>query len=236
MNSIKHNNKQITPSKIICIGRNYVDHIKELNNEMPTEPVIFIKPNSAITDEITLNENDAIHYEGEISFLVQAGKLSAVGFGLDLTKREIQSRLKAKGLPWERAKAFDGSAVFSEFVDFDKVEDLRLELSINNKPVQSGGCDLMLFNPHAILKEISTFMTLEDNDLIMTGTPKGVGVINHGDIFTGRIFAKNTLLVESTWAVGFPLSVQEAAGTWNDFPSAKELRENLGKDAKRENL
>ncbi len=158
MNSIKHNKKQIAPSKVVCIGRNYVDHINELNNETPNEPVIFMKPNSAISDEIIFNENDVIHYEGEISFLVQSGKLAAVGFGLDLTKREIQSQLKAKGLPWERAKAFDGSAVFSEFVDFEKVEDLRLELFMNGNLIQSSGYDLMLFKPDNILQEISTFL------------------------------------------------------------------------------
>ncbi len=201
MKSIKHNKKQIAPSKVVCIGRNYVDHIKELNNETPTELVIFIKPNSAITDNITLNKNDALHYEGEISFVVQSGKLAAVGFGLDLTKREIQSRLKAKGLPWERAKAFDGAAVFSKFVGFDNVEDLRLELFINDKLVQSGGFDLMLYKPEVILKEISTFITLEDNDIIMTGTPKGVGVIKRGDVFMGKVYENDTLLVESSWFV-----------------------------------
>lgn len=201
MNTIKLNQKPIHPSKIVCIGRNYVDHIKELNNETPSEPVIFTKPNSSLSDELKFNETHAIHYEGEISFVLQSGQLSAVGFGLDLTKREIQSRLKAKGLPWERAKAFDGSAVFSEFVDFDKIESLRMELWINGELKQSGGYDLMLYKPMDIIKEVSTFMTLQDGDIIMTGTPKGVGAINYGDEFIGKIFAKDTLLVESMWVV-----------------------------------
>lgn len=201
MNSITINNKQLCPSKIICIGRNYVDHIKELNNDIPNEPVIFMKPNSSVSDELRFNTQDAIHYEGEISFLVQAGKLSAVGFGLDLTKRDIQTQLKTKGLPWERAKAFDGSAVFSEFVDFESINDLRLELFINDRLIQSGGYNLMLYKPDDVYKEISSFMTLEDGDVIMTGTPKGVGKINIGDVFLGKIFSKDKLLVQHSWTV-----------------------------------
>lgn len=201
MKPIILNKKQIHPSKIICIGRNYVDHIKELNNETPTEPVIFMKPNSSISDELSFNVKDDVHYEAEISFVVKSGKLAYVGLGLDLTKRDIQSQLKNKGLPWERAKSFDGSAVFSEFVSFDNIEDLRLELLINNELIQTGGYDLMLFKPKDIFNEISTFMTLEDGDIIMTGTPKGVGKINRGDVFIGKIMANETLLVEHCWTV-----------------------------------
>jgi len=201
MNSITKNNKQLIPSKIICVGRNYVDHIKELNNETPTEPVIFMKPTSSVSDELRFNSKDAIHYEGEMCFMIQTGKLVAVGFGLDLTKREIQNKLKSKGLPWERAKAFDGSAVFSAFVEFECINDLRLELFINNKLIQSGGYDLMLYKPDEVYKEISSFMTLEDGDVIMTGTPKGVGKFNIGDVFLGKIFSKDKLLIEHTWTV-----------------------------------
>lgn len=200
MKSISLTGQPIYPSKIICIGRNYVDHIEELKNEMPTEPVIFIKPNSAISNDLCTHKQDEIHYEGEITFLVQSGKLHAVGFGLDLTKREIQSQLKTKGLPWERAKAFDQSAVFSEFVIFNgKIEDLRMELLINGKLIQQASYDLMLNKPHNLLYEIKTFLSLEDGDLIMTGTPKGVGRVNTGDLFSGKIFAKDKLLVESDW-------------------------------------
>ncbi len=201
MNAIKLNGNDIYPSKIVCIGRNYVEHIEELKNEIPTEPVIFIKPNSAISNQLCCtHQQDEIHYEGEIVFLVEAEKLYAVGFGLDLTKREIQSHLKAKGLPWERAKAFDGSAVFSDFVRFDgKIEDLRMELLINGKLIQQASYDLMLNKPQDLLTEINTFLSLEDGDLIMTGTPKGVGKINANDLFSGRIFQKNDLLIESTW-------------------------------------
>lgn len=201
MNSIILKDKQAVPSKIVCIGRNYVDHIKELNNEIPIQPVIFMKPNSSISNALKFNDFDAIHYEAEISFAVEFGKLVAVGFGLDLTKRELQSQLKAKGLPWERAKAFDGSTVFSEFVRFENVQDLRLELFINGELKQAGGYDLMLCKPDDIFNEINTFMTLVDNDIIMTGTPKGVGKIYLGDVFVGKIYEKDNMLISTTWTV-----------------------------------
>ncbi|MES2825589.1 MAG: fumarylacetoacetate hydrolase family protein [Pseudomonadota bacterium] len=202
MKSIKLDGQDVYPSKIVCIGRNYVDHIEELDNEVPTEPVIFIKPNSSLAQEIYFNENDAIHFEGELSFLIRSGKLCALGFGLDLTKREIQSRLKAKGLPWERSKAFDNSAVFSEFVSFDgSLLDLRMELFINGNLVQQAGYDLMLNKPHKILREVMSFLSLEDDDLIMTGTPRGVGAIQVGDVFIGKIFENQRLLVEGSWVV-----------------------------------
>lgn len=202
MNSIKVNDQKVIPSKIVCIGRNYVDHIKELNNETPSQPVIFMKPNSSISSEILFNDVDEIHYEGEICFTVKDGKIDAVGFGLDLTKREVQSRLKSKGLPWERAKAFDGSAVLSDFVSIDgSVDDLTLELYIDDKLTQKGGVDLMIYKPDEIIKEIQSFCTLEDGDVIMTGTPKGVGKINKESIFKGKILNKEKILLEALWMV-----------------------------------
>jgi len=203
MKSVRLNGKNIIPSKIVCIGRNYVDHIRELGNEMPKEPVIFLKPNSAISSEVSSGADVEIHYEGEIVLLVLAGRLAAVGFGLDLTKRQLQTSLKARGLPWERAKAFDGAAVFSEFVVFDgDLHDLRLELHINGRLVQQGGCDLMMYKPDTILAEVSTFLSLEDGDLIMTGTPAGVGKVKAGDEFTGKVFTAQELLVEASWVAG----------------------------------
>jgi 2-keto-4-pentenoate hydratase/2-oxohepta-3-ene-1,7-dioic acid hydratase in catechol pathway len=202
MKSIKLDGKAIYPSKIVCVGRNYVDHIEELNNEFPREPVIFMKPNSSISSDLYFNRNDVIQFEGEISFLVLSGKLFGVGFGIDLTKREIQSELKNKGLPWERAKSFDKSAVFSEFVSFNgRVMDLRMELYVNSSLVQQAGYDMMLNKPHDILSEVSSFISFEDGDLIMTGTPKGVGTINTGDILSGKIYEKEKLIIEGSWVV-----------------------------------
>jgi len=202
MKAVDLDGKDCFPSKIVCIGRNYVDHITELGNEIPKEPVIFLKPNSAISTEVHSGKSGEIHFEGEMTFLVRSGELAAVGFGLDLTKRDIQSRLKAKGLPWERAKSFDGAAVFSEFVTFNgNIADLKLELHINDHLVQEGGFDLMMNKPELILSEVKTFLSLEDGDLIMTGTPAGVGPLSAGDRFVGKIFEKEKLIVMACWVV-----------------------------------
>jgi 2-keto-4-pentenoate hydratase/2-oxohepta-3-ene-1,7-dioic acid hydratase in catechol pathway len=199
MNHIIFNGKPIEPSKIVCIGRNYADHAKELNNEIPSSPVIFIKPNSALSDELFAGNEDQLHYEGEIAFLVIDQQLAGVGFGLDLTDRPLQTELKKKGLPWERAKAFDRSALFSEFVTFDDTKPLRLCLTINDQVVQAGGYDLMLFKPDALLAEISQTFTLNDGDIIMTGTPRGVGAFSRGARFIGEILSGSELLVMQEW-------------------------------------
>lgn len=200
--TITFNGSEISPSKVVCVGRNYADHICELGNETPTAPVIFVKPNSAVSHEIYYHETDEIHYEGELSFVIFDGRIAGVGFGLDLTKREIQSQLKSKGLPWERAKAFDYSAVFSDFVTVDDgLSGLCLELYINGELRQNGGYELMLNKPESLLKEVSSFMTLVDGDVLMTGTPKGVGKVNKGDLFEAKVLSKNRVMLESSWVV-----------------------------------
>ena len=150
---------EVTPSKVVCVGRNYVEHIKELNNEMPTSMVIFMKPNSALTHQLTTFPKNTIQYEGEISFLIKNKKIAAVGFGLDLTNRQLQSELKAKGLPWERAKAFDGAAVMSEFVSIQSsdIDSLSMQLWINGALVQEAGVDLMIYKPLTVLEEANSF-------------------------------------------------------------------------------
>lgn len=201
MQSITVNDQAVTPSKIVCIGRNYVAHILELGNEIPDAMVIFNKPNSAISDILRSQIADQpLHYESELSFVIEAGKLAAVGFGLDLTKRDLQSRLKAKGLPWERAKAFDGSALFSKFVALPKdISRLSLLLQIDGDLRQAGGVELMMYKPDDILRELGEFMTLDDGDILMTGTPEGVGAIRTGERFEGRVLADNKELVAATW-------------------------------------
>jgi len=202
MNSIEWDSNTIYSSKIVCIGLNYADHIKEFDHEVSKDPVIFMKPNSAISNAVCSSRDDVVHYEAEISFMVSAGQLKAVGFGLDLTKRELQYRLVDEGWPWERAKAFDGSAVFSEFVTFDSdVSALRMEFYINGVLTQFGGYDLMLNKPNQMLNEVKGFLTLEDGDLLMTGTPKGVGPVHAGDRYHGRIFENDRLIVEGSWVV-----------------------------------
>lgn len=201
MNTVVYAQQSLTPSKIICIGRNYVAHAEELGNAIPAEPVIFIKPNSAISNQLYAGREEARHYEGEICFLVIKGQLAGVGFGLDVTKRKTQQRLAKVGLPWERAKAFDGAAVLSYFVNLDNtdVEELAIALLINGEVVQQGSVGMMLFKPRAILEELTRFISLEDGDIIMTGTPAGAGPIAAGDCFEGRITAGNKTLVNIAW-------------------------------------
>lgn len=201
MNTVNFKNQKIAPSKIVCIGRNYVEHIKELGNEIPSSMVVFNKPNSAISKTF-YNISDQCHFEGEICFLMKNGKIEGIGFGLDLTKRKLQSYLKEKGLPWERAKGFDRSAVFSDFVKFDgDVRDLRMELYINEGKTQEGGYGLMIYKPKEMIEEIKSFMSFEDGDIVMTGTPKGVSEYKTGDLFTGKVFEGSKLLVEKEWIV-----------------------------------
>lgn len=201
MKTVNYNGEVITPSKVICIGRNYVEHIQELGNETPESMVVFNKPNSAISETLRYFSEDT-RFEGEICFLMRNSQIEGVGFGLDLTKATIQNKLKAKGLPWERAKGFDGSAVLGEFVSFDgDLKDLRLELYINDRLTQHANYDLMIYKPLEMIAEIASFMSIEDGDIIMSGTPKGVGNYHKGDSFMGRIFCGDEVLIESHWKV-----------------------------------
>lgn len=202
MNTIIFENEQVSPSKIVCVARNYLDHINELGNAIPDEPVIFIKPNSAVSDVLALPANDTVGYEGEICFLIRQNTFCGVGFGLDLTKRGVQAELKAKGLPWERAKAFNGSAVLSQFVPLvGDITELSLCLSVNGHVVQRGGVKDMINSPEMLLATGQSFLTFEDNDVLMTGTPEGVGPVIVGDHFLGQVFVGETLLVEAAWRV-----------------------------------
>jgi 2-keto-4-pentenoate hydratase/2-oxohepta-3-ene-1,7-dioic acid hydratase in catechol pathway len=202
MNQVLVEGQWVTPSKVVCIGRNYVNHIAELNNTMTDDMVVFMKPNASISSELYAFHSEPLHYEGEISFMVNDNRLAAVGFGLDLTKRRLQSDLKAKQLPWERAKSFSGAAVLSQFVCLDEQEDistLSLELLINGECIQKGSVADMRYKPDEILADIQQFISLEDGDIIMTGTPEGVGEVIAGRVFSGRVFLGDKLLVDVSW-------------------------------------
>ena len=163
--------------------------------------VLFNKPNSAISDKLYYF-NEYTRFEGEICFLIQNKQISAIGFGFDLTKKDIQEYLKQKGLPWERAKAFDNSAVFSEFVKFEgDLSTIEMKLYMNNKLQQHATYELMIYKPNEILKEILTFMDLEDGDIIMSGTPKGVSFYNKKDKFKSEIYLNKQLILEKNWEV-----------------------------------
>jgi len=190
--------------KIICIGRNYAKHIAELDNERPEEPVVFLKPDSAILAKkipffIPAFANE-IHYETEV--LVKINKVGKfidskfapkyydeIGLGIDFTDRELQSKLKAKGLPWEKAKAFDGSAVIGKFypkTDFD-LNNLSFQLKINEQLVQDGNTKAMLWKIDELIAYVSQFFTLKKGDVIFTGTPAGVGKVTKEDILVGLL-------------------------------------------------
>jgi 2-keto-4-pentenoate hydratase/2-oxohepta-3-ene-1,7-dioic acid hydratase in catechol pathway len=189
----------ITPSKVVCIGRNYVEHIHELNNEIPASMVVFNKPNSAVSDTLQCITPDT-RFEGEICFLIMDGAIAGIGFGFDLTKADLQNYLKSKGLPWERAKGFDHSAVLSYFIPLKcTLESLRMTLHINGSLVQEALYDLMIYKPLEMLEEIKSFMSLEDGDIIMSGTPKGVNTYRENDHFVGRIYSNEDLLLECSW-------------------------------------
>jgi 2-keto-4-pentenoate hydratase/2-oxohepta-3-ene-1,7-dioic acid hydratase in catechol pathway len=191
--------------KIICIGRNYVNHAKELNNEVSKEPVFFLKPDTALlrnNDPFYLPDfSKEVHYELEIVVKInKVGKYIArefahryyneIGLGIDFTARDIQRELKNKGLPWEKAKAFDHSAAISpKFIEkqnFD-LQNIDFQLVKNGEIVQKGNTKEMIFDIDTIISYVSKYMTLKIGDLIYTGTPAGVGQINIGDHLQGYI-------------------------------------------------
>lgn len=185
--------------KIICIGRNYAEHAQELGNEIPESPVIFMKPDTAVlkkgSDFYIPEFSNDVHYELELVLRISKGgkyiqednadkHYDEIGLGIDFTARDLQSQLKAKGLPWELAKAFDGSAVVSEFYkkeDFD-MKNINFSLLKNKQEVQNGNTSLMLFTPEKIITFVSQYFTLRVGDLIFTGTPKGVGKVAENDV------------------------------------------------------
>ena len=191
--------------KIICIGRNYIDHINELSNQKPMNPVVFLKPDSSV---IAKNQNfiipsfsNEIHHEVELVVKInKVGKhidksfshkyYDEIGLGIDFTARDIQSNLKEKGHPWEKSKAFDNSCMVGNFLKKEKLEDIsKIEFSLkkNNEIVQSGCSNDMLWKIDELISYVSQYFTLKIGDLIFTGTPSGVSKVESGDILEGYI-------------------------------------------------
>jgi len=191
--------------KLICIGRNYTKHIEELENEKPTDPVVFLKPDTAILLKkqpfFIPDFSDDVHHEVEI--LVKINKVGKhidrkfahkyydeIGLGIDFTARDLQSQLKAKGLPWEKAKAFDGAAVLGKWLpksNFDNVNDINFQLHKNGEVVQDGNTNLMLWKIDELIEYVSKYFTLKIGDIIFTGTPAGVGKVIANDKLKGYI-------------------------------------------------
>ena len=200
--------------KIICIGRNYANHIAELNNEKPLEPVVFLKPDSAVLLKqhpfVIPEFSSDIHHEVEV--LVKINKVGKyiepkfahkyydeIGLGIDFTARDLQAKLKEKGLPWEKAKAFDGSAVIGDFINIDQIQNLNqlnFSLHANGQVVQSGNTSLMLWTIDEIIAYVSQFFTLKIGDVIFTGTPEGVAKVNPNDILEGFIEGKRMFRIQ----------------------------------------
>ncbi len=200
MNTVIWNDQIYSPSKIVCVGRNYSAHAKELGNAVPAEPVIFMKPNSAISEILLAHHNEHLHYETELCFLVKNSELSAVGLGLDLTKRQLQTMLKQSSLPWERAKAFDGSALFSHFIDLPEAwERMSFTLTVDDVIIQQGCISDMLFPPQKVLSFCQGFSTMEDGDLLMTGTPEGVGEVKSGALYQVVLYCNDEVLLTKSW-------------------------------------
>jgi len=200
MRSVIFNGQAVQPGKVICVGKNYAAHISEMDSVPAEEMVVFMKPNSSMGDTLMAEIDEPIHYEAEICLLIERGEAVGVAFGLDLTKRATQSTLKAAGLPWERSKAFNGSALFSEFVTApEDLNKLGVELLVNEVLRQKGDVSLMLYPPSVILEELKHFLTLEDFDIVMTGTPAGVGPVRAGERFRGRVLNGETELIGQEW-------------------------------------
>ena len=200
MTSILFNGQSVRPGKVVCVGKNYAAHIEEMASVPAEKMVVFMKPATSIGTELHATLDETLHYEGEISLLIKAGAVAGVGFGLDLTKRETQSKLKAAGLPWERSKAFTGSALFSEFVPAPAdLTQLGVELTVDDELRQKGDVSLMLYPPAVILGELQEFLVLEDYDIVMTGTPAGVGAVKTGQHFSGRVLDGEDELISANW-------------------------------------
>ncbi len=199
--------------KIICIGRNYAKHIEELANEKPTEPVVFLKPDSAILPKkmpfFIPSWSNEIHYEVEVLVKInRVGKYidskfahkyyDEIGLGIDFTDRELQTKLKIKGLPWEKAKAFDGAAVIGNFYnkkDFD-LQNTSFSLQKNDTIVQDGNTKNMLWNIDELIAYVSQYFTLKKGDIIFTGTPAGVGKVTENDVLKGVINGEEAFSVK----------------------------------------
>lgn len=213
-------NAQFT-SKVVCIGRNYAAHAQELNNPIPSSPLLFIKPESAIQDltKAIYMPKGEVHYEAELCLLIgeaiTVGQLysdeqlwraiQGMGLGLDLTLRKVQSTLKEKGQPWERAKSFDGACVVSQFVPntlpLAKVADAHFTLHINEGLRQHGYLSQMLFPIVHLLRAISEQFSLRAGDIVMTGTPSGVGVLHAGDRVDLNLYSGDERLLAATGSV-----------------------------------
>jgi 5-carboxymethyl-2-hydroxymuconate isomerase len=202
---VKNSNETFTIGKFVCVGRNYADHIKELGNDTPDKPILFLKPSSAAIysgEKIIYPKfSNELHHEVELLLLIEkdlknanekesTDAIAGYGVGLDMTLRDVQNELKKKGHPWTIAKCFDTSAVISDFIsskEYKLTLEEEISLSVNGVIHQKEKLNMMIFPPVKLVQYISTVMKLERGDIIYTGTPAGVGKVNRGDILQAEI-------------------------------------------------
>lgn len=215
---ISVSNQSFVAQRVFCIGRNYAAHAKELNSEIPTVPVVFMKPSTCLVSAATAIRHPAhgseLHHEAELVVLIgRSGRvkedaeasafIAGLALGLDLTMRDVQRALKAKGLPWEKAKAFEQSAPIGAFVPYDGAQALdaiEFTCEVNGVLRQRGHTERMLFPIPRILRELSAIWTLREGDLIYTGTPEGVGPLRPGDV----VELAGDLFETSRWTIEVP--------------------------------
>lgn len=200
--------------KLICIGRNYTEHIEELKNEKPSDPVIFMKPDTALLLKkqpfFIPDFSEDVHHEVEVLVKIKkVGKhiekrfahtyYDEIGLGIDFTARDLQSKLKEKGLPWEKAKAFDGAAVVGDFIpksEFADLDNINFHLENNGNVVQQGNTSFMLWKIDALIEYVSKYFTLKIGDIIFTGTPAGVAKVNPNDELSGFLENKKVFSIK----------------------------------------
>ncbi len=202
---LRNSSKEYNVGKIVCVGRNYAEHAKELGNEVPKKPVLFLKPSSAViySDEEIIYPDFSSNLHHEVELVLLIGKelknadineskdaIAGYGVGLDMTLRDLQNEFKKKGDPWTVSKCFDTSAVISDFVsskEYNLTLDEEISLKVNDVVRQKEKLNKMIFNPIQIVEYISSMMTLEEGDLVFTGTPAGVSAVNKGDKLSAEI-------------------------------------------------
>ena len=202
MNKVDFSGMPIVPNKVICAGFNYAEHIEEVAKVRAAPMAVFIKSNSAICHHF-YHFDEGYEFEGELSFIFANNKPVGVAFGIDITNRKLQHELMADSLPWSLAKSFDHAAVFSRFITLDNIDitTLNMEFYRNGRRIQKGGYHLMINKPDDIVAQISPKMRFQDGDILMTGTPKGTTNYEVGDIFVGKVYSNEQLIIEHSWTV-----------------------------------
>ncbi len=202
MNSVNFSGLPVIPNKVVCVGFNYKEHIEEIINKKEIAMAVFLKTNSSISSRF-YHFDKGYEYEGELSFIFANKKPVGVAFGIDITNRKLQYELMENSLPWSLAKSFNNAAVFSRFVTLDNIniKTLHMEFYRNSKLIQKGGYEHMINKPKDIVEQVSKHISFNDGDILMTGTPRGTTAYEVDDVFEGRIYSDDKLIIKKVWQV-----------------------------------